>query len=440
MTQRFVLIFLAVLTVFTLSVARSSGPQEDKGDVYQQMQLFGEVFERVRKGYVDEKSDAELVEAAINGMLSSLDPHSTFITLKDYEELKVDTSGKFGGLGIQVTMNEDGYVLVISPIDDTPAAKAGIKAQDLIISLDDEPVKGLTLDKAVDIMRGDVGTEITLSVVRGEEPPFDVRITREEIKLQSVRSEIKPGNLGYLRITSFNATTADLLAEEIAGLQEEADGPLEGYVLDLRNNPGGLLEASIAVADAFLGRVEVVSTHGRQENDVRRYSARNGELINGAPMVVLINGGSASASEIVAGALKDHQRALILGTDSFGKGSVQTVYELPGYGAMRMTTQRYYTPSGISIQAKGIEPDIYVEQSKVESLEVGRWRKEADLRGALDKPEGDIIQNEAAAEEEVLAGPIDDEIEEVQEEEFFDYQLERALDILRGYKLFTAQS
>ena len=469
MFKTIVLSFAAIFVALQVMAATQADKTNDP-DVYQQMELFADVYSIVKRAYVDEKTDKELIDAAIAGMISSLDPHSSFMGIEDYEELQVNTSGKFGGLGIQVTMSEEGFVKVISPIDDTPAARAGMKSQDLIVALDGKPVKGLTLDQAVDIMRGDIGTEIVLSVVRDGGQPFEVKIVRASINLITARSELLDDNIGYLRISSFSSNTGELLLKEIDKLKTEAgDEKIIGYVLDLRNNPGGVLQAAIAVSDAFLGAVEVVSTRGRNQGDVRRYTAEEGEAVDGAPLVVLINGGSASASEIVAGAIKDHRRGVLLGTTTFGKGSVQTIMDLQDLGAMRLTTQRYYTPSGVSIQAKGVEPDIYIEQSKVESIEKGVFRKESELEGALDTAkeseeaeqdqtdetnsddlnsdengidvQGDQsdAQDSKANEEQQLdeeGNPV--AAEEEQEEEFFDYQLERAKDVLRGYSLLSS--
>jgi len=362
----------------------SAAAEKNNGaETYRLLNLFGDVFERVRSDYVEEISDKKLVEAAIAGMLASLDPHSSYLNAKSFSEMQIQTSGKFGGLGIRVTM-ENGLVKVISPIDDTPAFRAGIEPGDLITHLDGERVLGLTLSQAVEKMRGKVDTDIKLTVRRkGREGPFDVTITRAVIKIKSVRSRLE-GKVGYIRITSFNELAAKGVKKAMADFSKKLGAGMQGIVLDLRNNPGGLLDQAIAVSDIFLDKGEIVSTRSRRPEDMARYNARPGDLADGKPMVVLVNSGSASASEIVAGALQDHKRALVLGTKSFGKGSVQTIIPLPGEGAMRLTTARYYTPSGRSIQAVGIEPDILVKQAKIETLDQPTRRREADLRGRLD--------------------------------------------------------
>lgn len=407
---------------------RTAGTQPsiegDYSETYRQLNLFGDVFERVRTQYVDPIEDEELVESALNGMLMNLDPHSAYLNKERFEEMQVNTRGEFGGLGIEVTM-ENGFVKVVSPIDDTPAFKAGIQAGDFITHIDDEPVMGLTLSEAVDKMRGKVGTEIKLEIAReGEEGPLTINITRDIIKIRSVRHRVE-GNAGYIRITTFNQNTESGVKKAIKEIKDEIGTKLIGYVLDLRNNPGGLLDQAIAVSDLFLSRGEIVSTRGREENDTKRDNATPGDMGDELPIVVLINGGSASGSEIVAGALQDHKRAIILGTQSFGKGSVQTVMPLPGHGAIRLTTARYYTPSGRSIQAKGIEPDIVVEPAKVESYEIRRL-KESDLRGALDNDPENIKRKTSKSEES------EDEKKEPE-----DYQLSRALDLLNGLSLYN---
>ena len=358
-------------------------------DTYRQLNLFGDVFERVRAEYVDPVTDEKLVEAAINGMLTSLDPHSGYLSEKNFKDMQVQTRGEFGGLGIEVTM-ENGLVKVVSPIDDTPAARAGLQPNDLITHLNNEPVMGLTLNEAVEKMRGPIGSNLTITIRRGDAgEPFQVKLIRDNIKVQSVRSRIE-GNLAYIRITAFNEQTQSGLNKAIAEIKGKLGEKLGGYVLDMRNNPGGLLDQAISVADSFLPQGEIVSTRGRKNEEGQRYNAKPGDLADGLPMVVLINGGSASAAEIVAGALQDHKRAIVLGQQSFGKGSVQTIVPLSGHGAMRLTTARYYTPSGKSIQAKGITPDIEVLPSKIETLASAsgaQARREADLRGALRNPD-----------------------------------------------------
>jgi len=403
-----------------------------QSSVYEQLDLFGDIFERIRAQYVEEVDEADLIEAAINGMLTSLDPHSSYLPPKDFDDMQVQTRGEFGGLGIEVTQ-EEGFVKVVSPIDGTPADEAGIEAGDFITHVDGESVLGLTLDKAVDLMRGPVGSEIVITVVReGVDEPFDVTIVRDIIKLTAVRSRIE-GNTIVLRVTTFNDQTYPNLEEKLAQGIEELGGleNIDGVVLDLRNNPGGLLTQGIRVSDAFLDAGEIVSTRGRNPADSDRYNATKGDLIEGKPLVVLINGGSASASEIVAGALQDHRRGIVVGTRSFGKGSVQTVMPLKGDGAMRLTTARYYTPSGRSIQALGVSPDIVVEQpptrpeAEEEETNARRTRSEADLRGALNndsltEDERRQIEEERKQAEEAAA---------LREE---DYQLAYAIDILKG--------
>ena len=405
-------------------------------NVYEQLDLFGDIFERIRSQYVEEVDEGELIEAAINGMLTSLDPHSSYLSPNDAADMRVQTRGEFGGLGIEVTQ-EEGFVKVVSPIDGTPADSAGVEAGDFITHVDGESVLGLTLDEAVDMMRGPVGSEIVITVVReGEAEPFDVSIIRDTIKLTAVRARTERNSV-VLRVTTFNDQTFKNLESGLNEQIEDAGGmdKVTGIVLDLRNNPGGLLTQAIKVADAFLDKGEIVSTRGRNPEDGERFNATEGDLANGLPMVVLINGGSASASEIVAGALKDHRRAIVVGTKSFGKGSVQTVMPLRGDGAMRLTTARYYTPSGRSIQALGVSPDIVVaqprttpaseEEDEAEDTTRPRSRSEADLRGRLDNDslsEDEIRQIEEEQERAEEAAKLRDE----------DYQLAYAIDILKG--------
>ena len=405
---------------------------QKQSSVYEQLDLFGDIFERIRAQYVEEVDEADLIEAAINGMLTSLDPHSSYLPPKDFDDMQVQTRGEFGGLGIEVTQ-EEGFVKVVSPIDGTPADEAGIEAGDFITHVDGESVLGLTLDKAVDLMRGPVGSEIVITVVReGVDEPFDVTIIRDIIKLTAVRSRIE-GNTVVLRVTTFNDQTYPNLEEKLAAGIDELGGldNLDGVVLDLRNNPGGLLTQGIRVSDAFLDAGEIVSTRGRNPADSDRYNATKGDLIEGKPLVVLINGGSASASEIVAGALQDHRRAIVVGTKSFGKGSVQTVMPLQGDGAMRLTTARYYTPSGRSIQALGVSPDIVVQQpprrpeAEEEEAAARRTRSEADLRGRLDNDSLTEDERRQIEEERKKA----EEAAKLREE---DYQLAYAIDILKG--------
>lgn len=400
-------------------------------DTYDQLKLFADVFERVRSEYVEEVTDQELMEAAINGMLTNLDPHSSFLNSKSFRDMRVQTKGEFGGLGIEVSM-ENGLVKVVSPIDDTPAAEAGLEPGDLITHLDGEPVMGLTLGQAVERMRGPVDSDLTISIRRGNQEPFDVTLTRAVIKIRSVRSRMID-DVGYVRITTFNEQTTSGLHKAIEEIKAEKGDQLTGYVIDLRNNPGGLLDEAISVSDTFLEQGEIVSTRGRDPENASRVHAKPGDLTDGKPLVVLINGGSASASEIVAGALQDHRRAILLGTRSFGKGSVQTIIPLSGQVAMRLTTARYYTPSGRSIQQTGIEPDIDVPLARIEKLDNGRGRREADLRGALNNPAGNSEETPQATPQ-AGANAEDDTAERKPEQE--DYQLARAIDLLRGIDLY----
>lgn len=403
---------------------------DSQASVYEQLELFGDIFERVRQEYVEDVNDQDLIESAIDGMLRSLDPHSSFLSAADAADMRIQTRGQFGGLGIEVTQ-EDGWVKVVSPIDGTPADEAGLESGDFITHVDGESLLGLSLDEAVDIMRGPVGSEIVITVVReGEPEPFDVTIIRDTIKLTAVRTRTE-GDTVVLRVTTFNDQTYANLEDGLNNAIEELGGleNVNGVVLDLRNNPGGLLNQAIRVSDAFLDKGEIVSTRGRNPEDSERFNATPGDLINGKPMVVLINGGSASASEIVSGALKDHRRAIVVGTKSFGKGSVQTVIPLRGDGAMRLTTSRYYTPSGRSIQALGVSPDIIVEQPRVsreESEETPRnQRTEADLRGSLNNDSLTEDELRQLEEEEAKA----EASAELRKE---DYQLAYAIDLLRG--------
>ena len=404
---------------------------ENNASVYEQLDLFGDIFERIRAQYVEDVDAAALIEAAIDGMLTSLDPHSSYLSPDDAADMREATRGEFGGLGIEVTQ-EEGFIKVVSPIDGTPAAEAGIASGDFITAVDGENLLGLTLDEAVELMRGPVGSEIIITVVREDvDQPFDVSIIRDTIKLTAVRSRVE-GDTVVLRITTFSDQTYPSLEEQLAEQVAEAGGieNVNGFVIDLRNNPGGLLNQAIAVSDAFLDAGEITSTRGRDPDDGQRWNAREGDLAEGLPMVVLINGGSASASEIVAGALQDHRRAIVIGTNSFGKGSVQTVMPLRGDSAMRLTTARYYTPSGRSIQALGISPDIIVEQPRIdptaEVMEEERYtRSEADLRGSLS--------NDSLTEDEIEQIQADrmraEDAAALREE---DYQLAYAIDILKG--------
>ena len=386
----------AALTILAVQPSRlliGTSARAAAADTYRQLNLFGDIFERVRSHYVEKPDDSKLVESAINGMLNGLDPHSSYMDPKSFRDMQVQTRGEFGGLGIEVTM-EDGLVKVVAPIDDTPAAKAGVRAGDLITHIDDEAVQGLTLNQAVEKMRGPVNSKIRLKIMRkGLDKPLDIAIVRDTIKVRSVRSRTEGDDVGYVRITQFNEQTTDGVKKSIADISNQLGGDkVKGYVIDLRNNPGGLLDQAISVSDAFLERGEIVSTRGRDPEETQRFSAKPGDLTKGKPVIVLINGGSASASEIVAGALQDHRRATLVGTRSFGKGSVQTIIPLgSGNGALRLTTARYFTPSGRSIQAKGISPDIEVLQDVPEEVQARaaiETKGESSLRGHL-KAEGD---------------------------------------------------
>jgi len=415
---------VAVTTLSQLPLRVSGSANAAATDTYRQLNLFGDVFERVRSDYVETPDDAQLIESAINGMLTSLDPHSSYMSPKSFRDMQVQTRGEFGGLGIEVTM-EDGLVKVVSPIDDTPAFKAGVLAGDLITYIDGEQVQGLTLNQAVEKMRGAVNTDIVITVRReGAAEPFDITITRDVIRIRSVRWR-EEGDVGYVRVTQFNEQTFDGLKKAVNEISSKiSSSDLKGYIIDLRNNPGGLLDQAIAVSDAFLERGEIVSTRGRNADETQRYNARSGDLVNGKPVIILVNGGSASASEIVAGALQDHRRATILGTRSFGKGSVQTIIPLGANGAIRLTTARYYTPSGESIQAKGIVPDIEALQELPEELK-GRveTRGEAGLRGHLNAEDGD----EQSGSQAYVPADKDK-----------DTQLKLALDLLRGIQVNNA--
>jgi carboxyl-terminal processing protease len=378
----------AALTLMTTQpriVFDGSSARAAAADAYKQLSLFGDVFERVRSDYVEKPDDGKLVESAINGMLTGLDPHSSYMDAKSFRDMQVQTRGEFGGLGIEVTM-EDGLIKVVAPIDETPAAKAGVMANDFITHIDDEPVQGLTLNQAVDKMRGPVNTKIKLKIMRkGQDKPVEMTLTRDVIRVLSVRSHSEGDDVGYIRITQFNEQATAGLKKAITDLTAQNGDKLKGFILDLRNNPGGLLDQAISVSNAFLNRGEIVSTRGRNADETQRFTARPGDLTKGKPVIVLINGGSASASEIVAGALQDHKRATMVGTRSFGKGSVQTIIPLgSGNGALRLTTARYFTPSGRSIQAKGIVPDIEVLQDVPEELKArADTTSEATLRGHL---------------------------------------------------------
>jgi carboxyl-terminal processing protease len=413
---------------FALQPVQQVVAQAGSADSFRQLKLFGDVYERVRAEYVEEVSEKQLIESAINGMLTSLDPHSSYLDSEKYRDMQVQTRGEFGGLGIEVTM-ENGLVKVVSPIDDTPASKAGVQPGDLVTHIDGEPVMGMSLSEAVEKMRGPVDSKIDLRLLRkGRDEPFDVSLNRAVIKISPVRARVE-GDVAYVRLTTFNEQTASEMTEKLAETTGKIGNGLTGIVLDLRNNPGGLLDQAVAVADAFIDKGEIVSTRGRRPDSVQRFNARPGDIAEGIPMVVLINGGSASASEIVAGALQDQRRAIVMGTQSFGKGSVQTIMPLAGEGAIRLTTARYYTPAGTSIQAKGITPDIEVHQANVETLDDDPGRREADLRGRLKNdqvPDGP----QSAAQPPEMGEPTDGK----------DYQLARALDLLRGISLYEGRA
>ena len=425
---------MAILRIILLFFIIFPGPviSGDLKDTYKNFKIFGEVFDRIRDDYVESVEDQDLLESAINGMLTSLDPHSGYLNEKDYSYMQTQTKGEFGGLGIEVTM-EDGLVKVISPIDETPAAKAGIKPGDFVTHLDGDPILGLTLNEAVDLMRGPVNTEIILTVRRNKNEILEVKIVRDIIRVQSVYSRVEK-NIGYLRITTFNEQASIGLVREMDALMKNTQETLHGVVLDLRNNPGGLLEQAIQVSDAFLANGEIVSTQGRDGRDTKKFSAKPGDITGGMPMVVLINQGTASASEIVAGALQDHKRAIILGTRSFGKGSVQTIIPIGNQGAMRLTTALYYTPSGKSIQATGIDPDIYTEQLEVKDIDQKKNNREKDLRGALEN-----IQPDDPLDIGKDSDTLNLKVEE-SENLVRDYQLSRAVDLLNGLSIYKQQS
>lgn len=427
MIKKTIIIYALIAGLFTgCAIAKEeTKPAEKQVDTYELLNLFGEIMERTKNSYVEEVSDKQLIESAINGMLTSLDPHSSYLTEEDFRYMNEQTKGKFGGLGIQVTM-ENGLVKVISPIDDTPAYKAGIKAGDFITDIDGKTVIGMTLNEAVNKLRGKIGTKVTVTVRRVNEKPFTVTMKREEIKMDSVKSEIKNGDILYVRISSFNEDVDKDTEKAIVDAQKKLKNKLAGVVLDVRNNPGGLLEQAIGVSDIFLDHGEIVSTRSRNTEDTIKYSATAGDVAQGLPVVVMINEGSASASEIVAGALQDHHRAIILGEKSFGKGSVQTVLQLRNNAAMRITTARYYTPSGRSIQAKGIEPDVTVKQAKIEEIKsYGLNLSEADLKGAL--------KNEQETEKETKKKGTSEE----EKGDKNDYQLVRALDLVKALYLYN---
>jgi len=416
-----------------LNVTNGQSANSPNAELYRQLDLFGDVFERVRSDYVEKPDDQMLIETAINGMLTALDPHSSYLSPKNFKDMQVQTRGEFGGLGIEVTM-ENGVIKVVSPIDDTPAFKAGILANDLITHLDNEQISGLTLEQAVEKMRGPVNTPISLTIVRkGREEPFDIKVTRDVIRINPVKARAED-DVAYIKVSTFNEQTHAALVKSMDAMKKEIGPKLRGYLIDLRNNPGGLLDQAIAVSDDFLDRGAIVLTKGRNNEETQRSQARPGDTAEGKPIVVLINGGSASASEIVAGALQDHKRATIIGTRSFGKGSVQTIIPLGANGAIRLTTARYYTPSNRSIQAKGIDPDIVVEQELPDDLKsklaTEKPRGEASLRGHLRNPDGaeDGAEGENKEEQKEESGSL----AYVPKEPEKDTQLQYALRFLRG--------
>ena len=418
---------LFIFFIYAIIPLKAINADTNRQETYKQLNLFGDVFQRVQEQYVEEVTDKKLIESAISGMLQSLDPHSSYLSADSYKDMQVKTKGKFGGLGIEITM-EDGVVKVVSPIDDTPAAKAGMMSGDLIIGVDGESIRGLTINESVSKLRGPVGSKVVITVVRGKKDPYEIEIKRDIINIKSVKHNIIK-NIGYVRLTTFSDTTTSGLEKALTEIKKNIGNKFQGLILDLRNNPGGLLNQSISVADAFLNQGEIVSTQGRNDDDTSRVFAKKGDLINGQPLVVLINSGSASASEIVAGALKDHSRAIIIGTRSFGKGSVQSIIPLAGNGAMRLTTARYFTPSGVSIQAKGIEPDIIVEAGVTEFKKAKNDnRREENLRGALDKNKKSK-KTEIDSDSDKPLTPLEKLLQ--------DNQISRAVDMIRGISLFN---
>ena len=437
----------AMVSICGSVLAEKESAVSSKAEVMQtlpfdELRTFTEIFGRIKQDYVEPVSDKKLLEDAIRGMLSGLDPHSAYLVDEEYKELQEGTTGQFGGLGIEVGM-ENGFVKVVSPIDDTPAQKAGIKSGDLIVRLDDKPVKGMTLAEAVKLMRGEPGSQIVLTVVReGAEAPLKFELTRDIIKVRSVKSRLLEKNYGYLRISSFQSGTGEGLVDAIDELKKENEAPLKGIVLDLRNNPGGVLNAAVDVSDAFIQSGLIVYTEGRIKNSEMRFNATPDDVINGAPIVVLINGGSASASEIVAGALQDHKRAIIMGEKSFGKGSVQTILPTSNGGAVKLTTARYFTPSGRSIQAEGIEPDVTLARVKLETLEKAKFDsiKEADLSGHLINGNGEKKKPEADEKTDEKANSQEKEAEAVESEaDVKDYPLHEALNLLKGISIMKGK-
>ena len=430
-------IFVGVSVSLTSSVLAEKKNEEATGLPLNELRNFSDIFARIKTDYVEDVDDKTLLENAIRGMLTGLDPHSTYLNPDEYKELKIGTTGKFGGLGIQVGM-EDGFVKVISPIDDTPAFRAGLEAGDLIIRLDEKSVKGMTLNDAVKIMRGDPGTDIQLTVIReGADKPLPFTVTRDIISVKSVKSRILEPDYGYIRISNFQSKTAHDLVNEVSKLKKDNKNELKGLVLDLRNNPGGVLSAAADVSDAFIDNGKLVYTKGRIENSEFEFNAKPGDIMNGLPLVVLINGGSASASEIVAGALQDHHRAVVMGSKSFGKGSVQTIQELRSGGAVKITTARYFTPSGRSIQGEGITPDILLERYEIKDSkdEISLSIKESDLSHSISNP---TKSQEAIKKAEAEGKKEDEEHPKLKASE--DFQLYEALLLLKGLNIILSKS
>lgn len=424
MLKKALVIYILALSLVAGCVSAKEKVKKDEEQIntYELLNLFGEVMERTKMSYVEDVTDKQLIEAAINGMLTSLDPHSSYLNVDDFKYMSEQTKGKFGGLGIEITM-DNGVVKIISPIDDTPAAKAGLKAGDYITDIDGETIIGQTLNDVVNKLRGKVGSKVKITIRRVNEKPFTVTLKRAEIKIQSVKSDIKNDDVLYIRISSFSEDLDKSIEKAVKNAQKKLKNKLAGIVIDVRNNPGGLLDQAVSVSDLFLEQGEIVSTRSRNIEDTVKFSATKGDIAKGLPIVVLINEGSASASEIVAGALQDHHRAVVIGEKSFGKGSVQTVVPLRNNAAMRLTTARYYTPSGRSIQAKGIEPDVVVKQAKVEEIESDGWNiSEADLKGALKNEQADKKASKTKTE--------------AAKDDIKDYQLIRALDLVKALYLY----
>lgn len=429
MLKKSIIIYTLIIgLISSCAIAKEKKETEETVSTYELLNIFGEVMERTKSSYVEDVTDKQLIESAINGMLTSLDPHSSYLDAEDFKYMNEQTSGKFGGLGIEITM-ENSVVKIISPIDDTPAAKAGLKAGDYITDIDGQTVVGQTLNEAVSKLRGKVGTKVKLTIRRANTKPFTVTLKRAEIKVQSVKHEIKNNDILYIRISAFNEDIDEGITKAVNDARKKLNNKLSGIVIDIRNNPGGLLDQAVKVSDLFLQQGEIVSTRSRNEEDTVKYSATPGDIADNLPIVVMINEGSASAAEILAGALQDHKRAIVLGEKSFGKGSVQTVIPLRNNGAMRITTARYYTPSGRSIQAKGIEPDVVVKQAKIEEIDNSDWTiSEADLKGALknEQSDGKAKSNKA-----------DDGKKADNNKDAKDYQLVRALDLVKSLYIFS---